>query len=142
MCPLELIETTDNDCLAKIINAVSDGIYLLNNDRVITYWNKAAEKITGYLASEVIGNKCRDNILVGIDEDGRCLCEAGTCPAYDTIQTGKSNNVELVFLHHKLGHRIPVCVYTTPVRNEDGSTAGAVVIFSEHKSKEQINVQL
>lgn len=142
MHQLELIEITDPDCLGQIINAVNDGIYILNNDRVITYWNKTAENITGYRASQVVGSKCRDNILVHIDENGRYLCESATCPAYNTIQTGKTNYAERVYLHHQIGHRIPVCVYTAPIRNEDGSIAGAVEIFSEYKSKEKLQVEL
>jgi len=36
-------------------------------DRRITYWNKAAEKITGRAAAEVMGFNCANNIMDDID---------------------------------------------------------------------------
>ena len=32
----------------KVLDAIEDGVYFTNKDRKITYWNKGAEKITGY----------------------------------------------------------------------------------------------
>lgn len=37
-----------------IADQMHDGLYLLDLERRITYWNRAAEKITGYRAEEVI----------------------------------------------------------------------------------------
>jgi diguanylate cyclase (GGDEF)-like protein/PAS domain S-box-containing protein len=142
MCPVQITEQVDSDCFTKILNAVDDGIYFLNSDRVITYWNKAAEAITGFTAEEVVGSKCSDNILLHIDTDGNCLCKASTCPAFCTIKTGKSNNIPTVYLHHKDGHRIPVSVHTTPIRTDDGDIVGAAEVFSEHKNQEQLHTQL
>ncbi|MFC1461815.1 PAS domain-containing protein [Verrucomicrobiota bacterium] len=41
-----------------------DGLYFIDRDRVITYWNKAAERISGFTADEVVGKSCADNIDV------------------------------------------------------------------------------
>jgi PAS domain S-box-containing protein len=52
---------------AKIFESLNDGLYFVDRDRVITYWNKAAEKISGFTAEEVVGRPCSDNILNHVD---------------------------------------------------------------------------
>jgi PAS domain S-box-containing protein len=64
------------DFYKSLLDEISDGVYFVNRDRVITYWNKSAEELSGYTGKEVIGCRCRDNILVHIDNKGACLYEA------------------------------------------------------------------
>ena len=64
----------DKDSYARIIDNLYDGLYFVNRDRIITYWNKAAERISGYAANEVVGRSCSDNILTHVDNEGRSLC--------------------------------------------------------------------
>ncbi|MCM8814818.1 MAG: PAS domain-containing protein [Candidatus Omnitrophica bacterium] len=37
----------------KIIDSLYEGVYIIDTDRKILYWNKAAQDITGYHAEEV-----------------------------------------------------------------------------------------
>ena len=67
------------DVYERIFENLNDGLYFVNKDRIITYWNKAAERITGFTAAEVMGRTCSDHILTHVDDDGRSLC-AGMCP--------------------------------------------------------------
>ena len=53
----------NNEFFEEILNSLQDGIYYLDRDRIITYWNRGAEKLTGYPAMQVIGRSCRDNLL-------------------------------------------------------------------------------
>jgi diguanylate cyclase (GGDEF)-like protein/PAS domain S-box-containing protein len=130
------------NCPADVLEMISDGIYILNGDGVITYWNKSAEKITGYSAGEVIGSRCMDNILVHMDENGNAFCGDERCPAFDTIKTGRTNQVALAYLHSKSGYRIPVRICTTPLIDEVGRCRGALEIFSEMNSREGIDAEL
>ncbi len=57
-----------------IIEMLFDGLYYVNEDRVITIWNKAAERITGFKKEEAIGKKCSDNILRHVNKSGVELC--------------------------------------------------------------------
>ena len=77
------------DLYLKIINNMSDGVYFVDVDRHITFWNKAAETITGYTPAEIIGQSCHNNILQHIDTQGRPLCWLG-CP----LQASMENFVE------------------------------------------------
>ncbi len=64
---------------ADLIENIYDEMYFVDTDRKITYWNKAASRITGFKADEVKGKSCSDNVLIHIDGKGENLCE-GTCP--------------------------------------------------------------
>jgi len=110
-----------------IINNLCDGVYLVNNERRITFWNKAAEEITGYAHEEIVGQNCQSNMLNHIDKDGRPLCLL-ECPLYATMFDGKQRKEE-VFLRHKEGHRVPVLVNIFPILEEGGIT-GAIEIFT------------
>lgn len=118
-----------DDLYRTIVENMQDGVYFVDRDRRITYWNRAAERITGYSATEVVGHGCADNFLVHVDATGRQLCE-GSCPLAESMQDGRVHEAE-VYLHHKQGHRLPVWVRTSPIVGPDGSFMGAVETFSD-----------
>jgi len=51
----------DNGFSKTILENLYDGVYFVDCDRKILYWNKGAENITGYTSSEVLGKRCSDN---------------------------------------------------------------------------------
>jgi diguanylate cyclase (GGDEF)-like protein/PAS domain S-box-containing protein len=119
-----------------LLDSLFDGVYFVDPDKKITFWNKAAERITGYSKEEVIGSRCSDNLLRHVDENGHELCLTG-CPLAATIKDGCIREAH-VYLHHKQGHRVPVSVRSSPVRDEDGAVIGGVEIFSDNSNLLQI----
>lgn len=117
------------DSYERIVENLHDGLYFVDRDRVITYWNKAAEQISGFTANEVVGKSCSDNILTHVDSDGNNLC-TGMCPLAATIADGKPREAE-VYMHHKDGHRIPVSVRVSALTNRDGYIIGGVELFTD-----------
>ena len=117
------------DLYFEIINNINDGIYFVNQERKIEFWNKAAEEISGYKAEEVIGQNCGENLLNHIDSEGKPLCIVG-CPLYATMIDGEQRKTE-VFFRHKDGHRVPVFVNIFPIK-KDGKIVGAIEIFTPH----------
>ena len=113
----------------NIIDSLSEGLYFVDTNNVITYWNQGAERITGFSAEEVVGLKCSDNILTHIDKKGNSLCK-GNCPLRDSIADKKERENE-VFLHHKQGHRVPVLVRTNPMFDESGKLIGGFEVFTD-----------
>ena len=117
----------------QIIDNLNDGIYIVDRQRRIVYWNDAAEHISGYKAEEIVGISCADNILCHVDDRGTHLC-TGFCPLAATIAEGTAHKAE-VFLHHKDGTRVPVCVCVNPLTDDAGDIIGAVEIFSDLRGK-------
>lgn len=115
----------------EIINNLCDGVYFVDKERRITFWNKAAETITGYTSGEIVGQLCQSNLLNHMDREGRPLCLLG-CQLYATIVDGHQRKAE-VFLRHRDGHRIPILVNIFPLTDENG-IVGAIEIFTPSSS--------
>ena len=69
----------------QIIDLIDVGVYFVDPERTITYWNKGAEAITGFSSEEVMGRCCSDNILTHVNDQGNNLC-LGICPLEMSIQ--------------------------------------------------------
>jgi diguanylate cyclase (GGDEF)-like protein/PAS domain S-box-containing protein len=120
-----------DDFYKRILDNAAEGIYFVDTERRITYWNGGAERITGYPSSEVLGKRCSDNILIHVDNDGERLCGADRCPAAASMRQMEPCEVE-VYLHHRDGHRLPVLTRVTPISDSGGLALGAVEVFSDN----------
>lgn len=116
----------------EVIDNLHDGVYFVDHDRRITYWNKGAERLTGYACQEVCGSHCRDNILVHTDLNGMPMCE-NQCPVSWTLADGQVRE-QVAFLQHRSGYRLPVSIRVAPMRNATGEIAGAVETFSDYSA--------
>lgn len=117
------------DSYKRIIENLHDGLYFVDKERVITFWNKAAEQISGFTADEVIGRSCSDNILTHVNEEGESLCH-GLCPLGATILDGKQREAN-IYMHHKDGHRVPVSVRVNTLLDDDGNVIGGIELFTD-----------
>jgi len=113
----------------NIINNLNDGVYFVNEAREISFWNKAAEEITGYSSEEILGKSCQNSKLNHISEDGIPLCST-SCPLFNTIIDGEQRKAR-VFVRHKNGYRIPIHVNIFPI-HEGGKIIGAVEVFTRN----------
>jgi len=117
----------------ELMDNLFDGVYFVDRTKIIRYWNKAAETITGYTADEVLGKHCNDHVLFHADDEGRSFCKE-LCPLEKSVVDGTSLEAEL-YLRHKDGHRIPVAVRITPIKGTQGEIVGALELFSDISSK-------
>jgi diguanylate cyclase (GGDEF)-like protein/PAS domain S-box-containing protein len=124
----------------EILDNLYDGVYFVDTERRVTYWNKGAERISGYSANQVVGHRCMDNLLNHVTEAAIQLSLNG-CPLHATIADGKQREAE-VYLHHSDGHRVPIMVRTAPIRNNNGEIMGAVETFSDNSSLLSVRHQL
>jgi len=125
-------EDLSNLAICDIIDSLSEGVYVCDLDRRITYWNQSAERITGWRADEVVGRHCFDSVLCHIDKDGHPLCGEEYCPLHRSMVTGTgSRGTLLVFARGKDGSRIPMHVSVAPIRNAGGRVIGGVETFRD-----------
>jgi diguanylate cyclase (GGDEF)-like protein/PAS domain S-box-containing protein len=97
--------------------------------RTITYWNRGAERISGYDSGQLVGHRCYDNILGHLDSLGNSLC-LSACPLTQTMDDGEPREIA-IWLTHADGHRKPVRVRTAPIRDGSGQIIGGVEVFSD-----------
>jgi diguanylate cyclase (GGDEF)-like protein/PAS domain S-box-containing protein len=117
----------------SILDHVADGVYLVDLDRRICFWNRAAELLTGFSLEQVVGTRCADNILIHVDDEGRALCKE-ECPLSATMADGADREAQ-VYLHHRDGHRIPVRIWTAALRDGSGRIVGAVETFTDNTAR-------
>jgi len=121
------------DSYERIIENLYDGLYFVDRNRIITFWNKAAERISGYTADEVVGRSCADNILTHVDSEGNSMC-TGVCPLAAAISDGEPRETEL-YLHHKDGFRVPVSIRVSALTDKDGNIIGGIELFTDISSQ-------
>jgi len=125
-------EPPDEQFHKELLDNLYDGVYFADLDRRITYWNKGAERLTGYAREEVCGSRCRDNILVHTDLEGRPMCE-NHCPLTRAMADGQVSE-QVAFLQHRAGYRLPVSIRAAPIRDAAGEIVGAVETFSDYSA--------
>ena len=114
---------------AALLDTMAEGLYVVDRERIITFWNAAAERITGFTAAEAVGRSCGDGLLSHVDEAGESLC-GPRCPLLETMHDGAPLEVRL-YAHHASGHLVPVKVTARALRDESGVITGSVETFSD-----------
>jgi diguanylate cyclase (GGDEF)-like protein/PAS domain S-box-containing protein len=122
-------KNNDNELAKNLL----DGVFFVDLERKITFWNRAAERISGYTADEAVDKICCDQMLECVNDAGQRLCEEN-CPLAAAMQDGSPREMNL-FIHHKKGHRVPVTVRANPLRGEDSTINGCNETFVESYSQ-------
>ncbi len=116
-------DNTDQLQTDLILDSVADGVFTVNQDFIVTSFNKAAEQITGHSAKEVLGKQCRDIL-------GSELC-ATACPIAKALETKEKVVVDNASFLAKDGSVIPVSVTSTALLDGDGHIIGGVETFRD-----------
>jgi len=112
--------------LNQILDTMAEGLFTLDDQGIITSWNRSMEKISGYTAREAVGNSCT------LIECSRCFGKM--CPAdihkCGVIQHGRTEAKEC-FIRHKNGDDIPVIKNARLARDENGQILGIVETITD-----------
>lgn len=127
------------DELSPILEVLHEGAYIVNKDRRILFWNDAAEKLSGYSASQVVGTRCADNILRHVSDDGRNLCEEG-CPLAEALASGKTHDL-VAYMHHRDGRRLAVHIRAVPM-TIPGQGPAVLEVFDEMTERSKLLEEL
>lgn len=123
----------------QALDTLSNGIYFVDEEQRIIFWNKAAELLTGFGFSEVKGRHCSEIFSHCSDQGGK-LCNA-TCPVQQALGSKQPHVCDVSF-HHKEGRRLPVTLRLTPVKNGSESYTVAVEISRDRTGKAEMRQQL
>lgn len=121
-----MLETVD--FYREILDNLYDGIFFVDTDGLITYWNKGSVNLTGFSATDVVGRNYCD-IFKPLDKHGNNICESGVCPIRNVLESLHVNEVE-AYVCHKEGHLLPISIRIAPVREVERHFVVAVEIHS------------
>ncbi len=124
--------------LSNLLDSIYDGVYIVDRQRRILFWNKAAEEMTGFSKAEVMGKCCGDNILNHIDENGMLLCRAA-CPILKVFAEAKPFDTK-VYPKSKSGKRFPVETHISLVYDEEGNVIAAIEVFRDITLQEEYRI--
>lgn len=106
-----------------ILDSVADGVFVVDANFRITLFNKAAEKITGYSAIEVIGRNCHEVFRPTTQETG--------CALHQSMERKQAVSNTTSQMEHKSGRRIAVNVSAVPILDNTGNVIGGVQTFRD-----------
>jgi len=122
--------------LDRIFANLGHGMYVVDNERRILLWNRAAESILGWSEQDMLGRSCRD-FIGHVDDQGKQLCDEG-CPLLATMRESRAVFAGTVWGMSKSGKRVPLNVSCAPLFDDDGSLVGAVEVFSDMTHEKEV----
>jgi len=112
-----------------LLESVGEGIYGIDLEGRATFVNRAAAAILGYDPSDLVGQPMHPRIHDRRADGSPYPVEA--CPIYAALRDGSVHAVQDEVVWRKDGSSLDVEYTSTPVRDEGGSIAGAVVVFRD-----------
>jgi two-component system sporulation sensor kinase A len=123
-----------------ILNSVGEGIYGIDIESNVIFWNSAAENITGYQQEEFESeSEYLHNLIHHTNAEGKQI-STKDCPIHHSLHTGTSIHVQDDIFWRKDGTSFPVEYITNPII-ENCSFVGTVITFkdiSEMKKTEEL----
>ncbi|MFC1661528.1 sigma-54 interaction domain-containing protein [Gemmatimonadota bacterium] len=113
-----------------VIHSISDGVLTVDREWRITCFNRAAEEITGYRRSEVLGRYCHEVLRTDLCPDA--------CPVRHTVETGMPVTGLVVYITDSKEAKVPVSVSTALFRDGQGRLMGGVETFRDLRQIEAL----
>ena len=122
--------------LRHIADALADGLFTTDAEGRITYWNEAAERITGWSAHEALGKDC--SLLAGDVVNG-CACGDGPIRCGLALDGRRSKQCTT---RTKDGRFIDIVKSAVPIRDASGEAIGALESFTpvRHALADQVPI--
>ena len=111
------------ESFVDILNRIPDGLFTTDHEFRITYFNPAAEKITGFSAYDAVGMYCKDVFK-------NSICEHD-CALKRAIAEGRDIHNREYRITNIEGHKVPIICSTSAFRDANGRISGGLEIFKD-----------
>jgi len=115
------------------LDSVPDGVFAVDLEWRITYFNRAAERITGVRRGDAVGRRCCDVFRASI-------CESA-CALKQTLATRQPLVNKVVYIVNAQGERIPISISTAALKDGRGRVTGGVESFRDLRVVEELHRQ-
>ncbi len=117
-----------------ILDSIVEGVFTVDNNLRITYFNKAAEKITGVKKENAVGEFCFETLKSNI-------CESA-CPIKNSISTGYDSINKKVNILRQNGNEIPISINASILKDSNGKIIGGVETFRDLSTLEALRKEI
>jgi len=122
MCHRERM-TLSADQATSLLNALPEGVFMVDMNRRIVFYNRSAEAITGVPAAQALNRQCSE-VLRG----DQC---AANCPLERLLRTGERTLERTVQIVTRDGVRKTLSIATALYADSSGAITGAVETFRD-----------
>lgn len=112
-----------DDPFQIILDNITDGVYAVDLNWRVTYFNRAAEKITGIPINEALGRSCFEVFRSNV-------CESN-CVVRETIDKGRPTTNKPIYIVRADKKRIPISSTTSLLKDRNSNRVGAVITFRD-----------
>jgi len=105
----------------RILENIPEGVFAINQECRITYFNQRAEEIMGYSQEQALGKTCHEVFRPEI-------CQS-TCSIKQSMATGKESFDQQVNVLNRFNRPLSIRIQTSPLRDEGGCIVGGLQTF-------------
>ncbi len=109
--------------LSIILDSVADGVFTVDDKMRITWFNRAAEEITGFSREEALGQNCCEIFRSSI-----CFSQ---CPVREAMVGGHNVVNREVDILDKNNREVPISISASVLRDDAGRPVGGVETFRD-----------
>ncbi len=133
---LKLTDGTLNKYVQIFMDAIGDGILIVNKAGIITHTNKAAWTMLGYKNAEQVEGKGALDLLQAVNNLGKPVTKKNAA-LFESIKSGKKiNNAIRQFLRADQ-KRFWASITTTPIKTKGRSAKGAIIVVRDITEEKQ-----
>jgi PAS domain S-box-containing protein len=120
--------------LAAIVDSASDAIIGRDLQGTVRTWNRAAERLFGWRADEIVGRDMSLLVPADLPDEQRAT--------FERLRRGERVEQHVTVRQHKDGTRIPVLLSAAPVADAEGAVVGAATIVHDLTERTQAEAAL
>jgi len=117
-----------------ILESISDGVFTVDQEWRISFFNRAAEEITGVPRKEAIGQLCSEVFRSS-------MCGSG-CALRETLKSGKPAIGKSGYIIDANGNRVPISISTALMKDAEGRVTGGAETFRNLSDVEALRQEL
>jgi PAS domain S-box-containing protein len=125
--PLGDSSDPSREFMGQVLDNLALGVFTVDEDWNIRFFNREAERITGFSRAEALGKKCYE-VFYTRNCNERCQLQ-------QAIRTGQKIRTTRLDILDKSGRRLPVEITASPLTDASGAVVGGVESFLDVSEK-------
>ncbi|MCF8054732.1 MAG: sigma 54-interacting transcriptional regulator [Deltaproteobacteria bacterium] len=117
-----------------ILESISDGVFTVDTNWQITFFNRSAEQITGIKREDALGKNCADVLRSS-------KCESD-CALRQTLSSGVPVIGKTCYIINGNGKQVPISISTAVIRDEASNIVGGAETFRDLSEVEALRKEL
>lgn len=104
-----------------VLDSIVDGVFSVDDKWKITFFNSAAEQLTGWKREDALGKTCKEVF--------KSNCCGTACVLAESIDSKQPVENKSIFITHANGSRIGATISATPLLDNNNNVVGGVQVF-------------